>query len=86
VALIESLVAQIDGLADRTAQLQFALDSRVLIEQAKGALAERLRMTPEDAFEVLRASARRRRVPLHELARLVVAGASSGSRPEGLAE
>ena len=77
VALIESLLAQLDSLLDPTAQLQVALDSRVVIEQAKGVLAERMQMTPETAFDVLRANARRRRVPLHELAQLVVAGASS---------
>jgi AmiR/NasT family two-component response regulator len=86
VGLIESLLEQIDGLLDRTAQLQVALDSRVVIEQAKGALAERLQMTPENAFEVLRASARRRRVPLHELAQLVVAGASNGAAADVLTE
>jgi AmiR/NasT family two-component response regulator len=79
VALIKSLLAQIDGLVDRTAQLQVALDSRVVIEQAKGVLAERMGTTPEAAFDVLRAAARRRRAPLHELAQLVVAGASSGT-------
>ncbi|WP_340686394.1 GAF and ANTAR domain-containing protein [Amycolatopsis coloradensis] len=41
-----------------TAQLQAALNSRVIIEQAKGVLAERLRVSVDDAFGVLRAYAR----------------------------
>ncbi|GAB3718936.1 GAF and ANTAR domain-containing protein [Amycolatopsis oliviviridis] len=41
-----------------TAQLQTALNSRVLIEQAKGVLAERLRVSVDQAFGVLRAHAR----------------------------
>jgi RNA polymerase sigma-70 factor (ECF subfamily) len=39
-------------------QLQDSLGSRVLIEQAKGILAERLRMTPDEAFVLLRRYAR----------------------------
>lgn len=41
-----------------TAQLQTALNSRVIIEQAKGVLAERLRVSVGEAFGVLRAYAR----------------------------
>jgi AmiR/NasT family two-component response regulator len=40
-------------------QLQAALDSRILIEQAKGVLAERLHLTVADAFTLLRGHARR---------------------------
>ena len=74
VETIERLLGLIDGLADRTAQLHIALDSRVAIEQAKGILSERLGITPQDAFEVLRAAARRRRLSLHALADAIVAG------------
>lgn len=49
-------------------QLQRALDSRVLIEQAKGALAEALDMTMEEAFTSLRSYARNHNLTLHEVA------------------
>jgi AmiR/NasT family two-component response regulator len=78
LAVVQQLLAQIDGLVDRTAQLHVALDSRIAIEQAKGVIAERQGVTPEEAFEMLRATARRRRVPLHALAETVVASASLG--------
>lgn len=52
-----------------TGQLQTALNSRVLIEQAKGVLAERLGLSVDDAFEVLREYARK-----HNLKILAVAG------------
>jgi ANTAR domain len=74
VETIERLLGLIDRLADRTAQLHIALDSRVAIEQAKGILSERLGITPGEAFEVLRAAARRRRTSLHALADAIVAG------------
>lgn len=53
-------------------QLQRALDSRIVIEQAKGILSERLRLSIGDAFEVLRRGARSHGVKLHDLARRVV--------------
>ncbi len=53
-------------------QLQVALNSRVMIEQAKGILAERLRITPDEAFIVLRRHARNHNRPLTQLASDVV--------------
>jgi AmiR/NasT family two-component response regulator len=55
-------------------QLQHALDSRVVIEQAKGILAGRTGRNPEDAFAELRGHARRHGVRLHDVAREVVEG------------
>jgi RNA polymerase sigma-70 factor (ECF subfamily) len=48
--------------------LQETLDSRVLIEQAKGILAERLRVSPDDASVLLRRNARAHHRCLAQLA------------------
>lgn len=59
--------------ARRTArQLQEALDSRIVIEQAKGMIAAERSITVDDAFTIIRAHARRRRVPLKDIAHAVV--------------
>jgi GAF domain-containing protein len=55
-------------------QLQRALDSRVLIEQAKGAVAARLDLTPSAAFELLRAHARRNNLKLADVATAAIDG------------
>lgn len=55
-------------------QLQNALDSRVVIEQAKGIIAERLRISVTDAFGVLRGHARNNRSKLSLIARGVIDG------------
>ena len=57
-----------------TEQLQTALNSRVLIEQAKGVLAERLQLDLDQAFALLRRGARDRNRRLSELAQAVVDG------------
>ena len=59
-------------LLERTIQLQKALDSRILIEQAKGVLAERDSIKPDEAFDKMRREARSRRMKLHELAADIV--------------
>jgi GAF domain-containing protein len=53
-------------------QLQIALESRVVIEQAKGVIAERLGVDVEIAFAKLRKAARDHNRRLSELAREVV--------------
>jgi AmiR/NasT family two-component response regulator len=57
-----------------TEQLQTALNSRVLIEQAKGVLAERLHLHLADAFTLLHTSARSHNRRLSDLAQAVVDG------------
>lgn len=49
-------------------QLQSALNSRIVIEQAKGVIAERSRVSMGEAFELLRAASRASRRPLSEVA------------------
>lgn len=67
--LQERLVREHEVLAT---QLQTALDSRVVIEQAKGVLAERLGCDMEAAFATLRNAARRANRRLSDVARDVV--------------
>ena len=55
-------------------QLQTALNSRVIIEQAKGKLAERLHLDMDQAFTVLRNHARDRNRRLSEVARALIDG------------
>jgi len=57
-----------------TEQLQTALESRVLIEQAKGVLAERLHLDMDEAFALLRGYARNNNRRLSDLAQAVVDG------------
>jgi ANTAR domain-containing protein len=57
---------------ERNRQLEHALESRIVIEQAKGVLIERLRVEPETAFAILRRAARSSRRRLHDVASDVV--------------
>ncbi len=57
---------------DIAGHLQGALNSRIVIEQAKGVVAEQQKVSMEDAFAMLRGYARSSRVPLSELARSIV--------------
>jgi AmiR/NasT family two-component response regulator len=65
---------------DLVAQLQYALDSRVVIEQAKGVLAERLGLTMSAAFGALRAYARKHNTKVSVLATSIVDGVFDTSR------
>jgi AmiR/NasT family two-component response regulator len=66
---LEQLVVE---LQTKNAQLETALASRIVIEQAKGVLAERYRIDLDRAFMVLRRAARSNRIKIHDLAQLVV--------------
>jgi transcriptional regulator with GAF, ATPase, and Fis domain len=57
-----------------TEQLQNALRSRITIEQAKGVLAERLHLTVEDAFTLIRDYARDHNLKLADTARAITEG------------
>jgi hypothetical protein len=64
-------------LAVTVAQLEHALASRVRVEQAIGVLAERHRLRPREAFDMLRSAARSRGRRVTELAQDVVASAAN---------
>ncbi len=67
-------------------QLQGALTSRVIIEQAKGVLAEREDISMGRAFDYLRSTARSSRRPIADVAGDIVHGLRAGTtRPEGTA-
>ena len=69
---LQRLLAVTGASFEQRAHLQRALDSRIVIEQAKGILSERLRLTLPEAFGVMRRAARGNRMKLHDLARAVV--------------
>jgi hypothetical protein len=62
-----------------TVQLQNALTSRVIIEQAKGVPAERHKVDVDTAFALLRDHARRHNLRLSDLARDVAEGAMTAT-------
>jgi hypothetical protein len=67
-----ALVALVNLLRERNSQLERALESRIVIEQAKGVLVERLSLAPDQAFEILRRAARSQRRRIHVVAAEVV--------------
>ncbi|MGW0231856.1 ANTAR domain-containing protein [Actinopolymorpha singaporensis] len=80
VAAISLLRARRQQRADvLTQQLQQALDSRLVIEQAKGVLAERRSLGIDQAFVLLRGHARRHQMRLATLAGQVLDGTADGS-------
>jgi transcriptional regulator with GAF, ATPase, and Fis domain len=60
-------------------QLQSALNSRIVIEQAKGVLAERRRISVDEAFTLLREHARKSNLRLSDVARDVAEGSTTAS-------
>jgi len=68
------MVSQLRSAEQLAAQLQHALDSRVVIEQAKGVLARAHEVDVSAAFERLRRYARNNHRNLHDVAAEVVDG------------
>ncbi|MGH2717097.1 MAG: ANTAR domain-containing protein, partial [Actinomycetota bacterium] len=75
-------VREREALEQLDRQLHDALLSRDVIGQAKGILMERLRMTPEDAFDALRRSSQTLNLKLREIAeRLAATGEWTDAAP-----
>ena len=64
---IANAPAEVLELRGRVLELQDSLDSRAVIEQAKGVLAQRSGVTLDTAFEILRHRARNQRRSLSEI-------------------
>jgi hypothetical protein len=64
-------------LAVTVAQLEHALAARVRVEQAIGVLAERHRLRPREAFDLLRKASRSRGTRVTEMAQDVVASTAN---------
>src|SRR4051812_15315294 len=64
---------------ERAEQLQTALNSRIVVEQAKGMLRERFGLDTQSAFALMRSAARGKGMNIHLLAGLVT---SSFATPE----
>jgi transcriptional regulator with GAF, ATPase, and Fis domain len=72
IALLQSrAIDHRDTLAE---QLQTALNSRIIVEQAKGVIAERRQLDVDSSFTLLRNAARRSNRRLSDLARAIVDG------------
>lgn len=72
ISILQQRLVEESELAQ--AQLQRALDSRVVIEQAKGYLAQRLNIDMDDAFARIRSHARSTQTRIGVVAAEVVAG------------
>ena len=66
-----------ERLAVTVAQLEHALAARVRVEQAIGVLAERHRLRPREAFDLLRRASRSRGTRVTEMAQDVVASTAN---------
>ena len=65
-------VDEVTRLRASVRQLEHALASRVVVEQAIGVLSERWRVAPRDAFEQLRRVTRSHGLRIHDLAKQVI--------------
>jgi GAF domain-containing protein len=72
IAILQNRTA--DESRELNAQLETALSSRIVIEQAKGMVAERQRIRVDEAFDRLRRHARNHNLRLADVARDIVDG------------
>jgi AmiR/NasT family two-component response regulator len=73
-AELADLTRRADAQERKVRELEIALESRIVIEQAVGMLAERFELSVADAFDLLRRAARDSRRQLRMLATEVTRG------------
>ena len=75
-----SIFDRLASLELENVQLRRALESRIIVEQAKGAISVRFGVTPDEAFAMMRGLARSQHREIHEYAAEIVAngGALAG--------
>ncbi len=67
-------------LLERVAQLETALEARIVVEQAKGVIARALDLSVDAAFELLRTTARSRRTRIQVVAAEITATPAEAER------
>jgi GAF domain-containing protein len=79
VAVVVANADAHDRLADQARNMRLAMDSRAVIEQAKGVLMAQRRVDADGAFEILREASQRYNRKLREIASGIVASTQEGS-------
>ena len=78
-AAVARLLAVTHASYERRAQLEHALESRISIEQAKGIVAERYGLEVDEAFDLIRRTARTHRMKINDLVRAIRPGQETPS-------
>ena len=73
-AAVARLLSVTHASFERRAQLEHALESRIMIEQAKGIVAERYGLDVDEAFRLIRHAARSNRMKLYDLVQAIRPG------------
>lgn len=76
VELAHNAARRINALEGAVENLSEELESRKLVERAKGILMKRLKIGEEEAYQMMRQEARRQRIKLKSLARAIVSSQS----------
>ena len=74
-------VSALDGVQRLAGQLEQAMASRAVIEQAKGVIMAMRGVPEHEAFEVLRKTSQDRNIKVRELAQQIVTGVVTREEP-----
>lgn len=85
-AAVSVLVANLNlyhNAKDLAAQMEAAMESRAVIEQAKGIIIDRENCSPDSAFNILTRLSQNQNVKLRVVAEMIVQQAVHGRHPRG---